>query len=138
MFAEQTRKPESPGPKSKTGAERAKSRSNPESPNPKSGIGPERKERELSIRNHQISGPASPPGEKNSGRANPKSPNPKSDGALGEERAMSETERAPVMSLIKSYRTSLLNPTGVQDTPSLSAHDLLYRKFNGVSVRQVQ
>ena len=32
---------------------------------------------------------------------------------------MSETERAPVMSLIKSYRTSLLNPTGVQDSPSL-------------------
>ena len=51
-------------------------------------------------------------GEKNSSRANPKSPNPKSDGALGEERAISETERVPVMSLIKSYRTRLLNPTG--------------------------
>ena len=61
------------------------------------------------------------PGEKNSSRANPKSPNPKSDGALGEERAISETERVPVMSLIKSYRTSLLNPTGVQDSPSLPA-----------------
>ena len=32
---------------------------------------------------------------------------------------MSKTDRAPVMSLIKSYRTSLLNPTGVQDSPSL-------------------
>ena len=52
------------------------------------------------------------PGEKNSSRANPKSPNPKSDGTLGEERAMSETERVPVIRLIKSYRTRLLNPTG--------------------------
>ena len=42
---------------------------------------------------------------------------------------MSKTDRAPVMSLIKSYRTSLLNPTGVQDTPSL--HELPRERLAG-------
>ena len=79
-----------------------------ESPNTKSDTGPERSGREPSILNPQIPRPAAPLREKSS----LKFLNPKSDSALGVERAMSETERVPVMSLFKSYRTRLLNPTG--------------------------